>query len=381
MQNLLKGARIIETLRNYAIADKLESSFVDKSEDVDRCGNFYYNDQRFWRDVIRFKDEFWFKKVDLDCFVVSNWVARVPGLYWSDSATLIRQHNANDIAIVSEEYTEFNPPGKSKKVLGGVGTLLLAPAIDGTILMSVSASCNASTGIPVLCYPEVYEALKIKQGDCVVIKNATWQPMDIQWARQFHSTDIPRGYLVIDSVEKIFVFRSGYPVIYHPFSLMEYEWNGGQFYDFVYVSADSKLKNVDKRIKKFFDDYAKKEGRFGEYLINPNVVSPIFEARYLSPTELTTPSEKAKLNLLNERVKGLYFGDHSLEELISKIPDYYDSASSIKTLASNIGINKSKFEDSSAVNMSSQLIDLCIKYNKEVELIDRLSVEYNEIFN
>ncbi|AIM37576.1 hypothetical protein KO02_13430 [Sphingobacterium sp. ML3W] len=265
--------------------------------------------------------------------------------------------------------------------MGGIGTLLLPPLADGKVLLSVSAKCNASTGIPVLCYPEVYEALKVKQGDCVVIRGATWQPMDVQWASKFHSTDIPRGYLVIDSLEKISIAQQNFPIVYHPFSLMEYERNGGLFYDFVYVSADSKVKDVDKKLKTYFDDYAQKDARFGEYLINPNVVSPIFDSRFLSPSELTTQTEKAKLSLLHERVKGLYLGGHALEELISKIPNFYDSAASIKTLASNIGINKSKLEESSAVNMASQLIDLCLKYNKQEELVDRLSVEYNEIFN
>lgn len=378
LQNLLKGARIIETLDNYSVAETIESSFVDENQNDSRV---YFDERHFWYDVIIDRNKYWFKEIELRGFVVSDWVARVPGLYWSESSKLIREHSVKDIAMQSNEWIEFNPPGKSRKVLGGIGTLLLPPSADGNILLSVSASCNASTGIPVLCYLEVYDALKIKQGDSVIIKNVKWQPMDVQWANKFYSTDIPRGYLVVDSIEKIEILRRNYPVAYHPFSLMEYESNGGLFYDFVYVSADSKVKEVDKKIKMFFDEYAQKEGRFGEYLINPNIVSPIFESRFMSPSEFTTQSEKAKLNLLHERVRGIYFNGHSLDQLISKLPEYYDSAVSIRTLASNIGISKSKLEESSAVNMSSQLIDLCIKYKKEAELIDRLSVEYNEIFN
>jgi hypothetical protein len=378
LQNLLTGAKIIETLENYAIAEAIESTFVDTNEEK---LHMYFDESDFWNDVLADRDRYWNSKIDLYNFVVSDWVARVPGLYWSNSSKLIREHTAADISIQSNEWIEFNPPGKSKKVLGGIGTLLLPPLSDGKVLLSVSAKCNASTGIPILFYPEVYEALKVKQGDCVVIRGATWQPMDVQWAAKFHSTDIPRGYLVIDSLEKISIEQQNFPIVYHPFSLMEYERNGGLFYDFVYVSADSKVKDVDKKIKMFFDDYAQKDARFGEYLINPNVVSPIFDSRFLSPSELTTQTEKAKLSLLYERVKGLYLGGHALEELISKIPNFYDSAASIKTLASNIGISKSKLEESSAVNMASQLIDLCLKYNKQEELVDRLSVEYNEIFN
>jgi hypothetical protein len=120
--------------------------------------------------------------------------------------------------------------------MGGVGTLLLPPTDEGKILLSVSAGCNASTGIPLLCFPEVYDHLKIKQGDCVIIRGAKWLPMDMHWASKFASTkDIPRGYLVIDSIDKIRVLNRNYPVAYHPFSLMEYEYQDSLFYDFVYV--------------------------------------------------------------------------------------------------------------------------------------------------
>lgn len=61
-------------------------------------------------------------------------------------------------------------PGKSKKVLGGIGTILLSPDINGNVLMSVSAGCNASTGIPLLIFRSVLEILNIQQGDIVDIK-------------------------------------------------------------------------------------------------------------------------------------------------------------------------------------------------------------------
>lgn len=265
--------------------------------------------------------------------------------------------------------------------MGGLGTLLLPPTNEGKVLLSVSAGCNASTGIPLLCFPEVYDQLKIKQGDCVIIKGAKWQPMDMYWASNFASTkDIPRGYLVIDSVDKIQVLERNYPVAFHPFSLMEYEYQDSLFYDFVYVTVDNKVKNVDSEIELFFKEYAKKEGRNGEYLLNPNIVNPIFPSRYFSPTELRQASEKAKLNLLYERIRGAYFKEQSIEQLMIKLSQNYQSSVSVKTLAKNIGVNVSLLVEDSAVNMSSQLIDLCIKKEMVENLIDRLTVDYPQIF-
>ncbi len=379
LKELCKGTKLIETIENYALAEEVNSL----NEDISNDESFWFsNDEEFWRNIIADPIKYWHQKIDLYNFVVSDWVARVPGLYWIPSSEQIRQHKKEDIALQSKQWIEFFPPGKSKKVMGGVGTLLLPPTDEGKVLLSVSAGCNASTGIPLLCFPEVYDHLQIKQGDCVKIRGAKWLPMDMHWASKFASTkDIPRGYLVIDSTDKIKVLEKNYPVAYHPFSLMEYNYQDSLFYDFVYVTADSEVKNVDTEIERFFKEYAKKEGRNGEYLLNPNIINPIFESRYSSPSELSSTSEKAKLNLLYERIRGTYFKEQSIEQLIVKLPQYYQSSISIKTLARNIGVNISLLAEDSAASMSAQLIDICLRREMIEDLIDRIVFEYPIIFS
>lgn len=379
IKELYKGTKLIETVENYALAEKTNSL----KEDISNDESFLFsNDEAFWRNVIADPNKYWNQKVDLYNFVVSDWIARIPGLYWTTPSEHIRRHKKEDIALQSKQWIEFYPPGKSKKVMGGIGTLLLPPTDEGKILLSISAVCNASTGIPLLLFPDVYDHLKIKQGDCVTIRGAKWQSMDIHWASKFASTkDIPRGYLVIDSIDKIQLLESNYPVAYHPFSLMEYEYQDSLFYDFVYVTADSKVKNVETKIEHFFKEYSKKEGRNGEYLLNPNIVSPIFESKYSCPSELSSTSEKAKLNLLYERIRGTYFKEQSIEQLMIKLPQYYQSSVSVRALAKKIGVNVSLLTEDSAVNISSQLIDLCIKKEMVENLVDRLIVDYPQIFN
>ncbi|AIM37577.1 hypothetical protein KO02_13435 [Sphingobacterium sp. ML3W] len=77
LQSLLKGTKIIETLENYAIAETIESTFIDTSEER---SYMYFDESDFWNDVLGDRDKYWNSKVDLYNFVVSDWVARVPGL-------------------------------------------------------------------------------------------------------------------------------------------------------------------------------------------------------------------------------------------------------------------------------------------------------------
>lgn len=379
LRELYKGTKIIETIENYSFSEKLSQIQENKKT---KNSYYFFKDEDFWREVSAFPLKYWGQKVDLLGFVASNWVARIPGLFWSKSSELIREHTFKDIAKQSKRWIEFNPPGKSKKVMGGIGTLLLPPTDDGKVLLSVSAGCNASSGIPILCYPEVIDQLDIKQGDCINIIGAKWQPMDTHWASKFASTkDIPRGYLVIDNINKIQKCVGNFPIAYHPFSLMEYEYKDSLFYDFVYMTADSNTKNVEKKIEFFFSDYAIKEGRNGEYLLNPNIVSPIFEARYSSPSELTHASEKAKLKLLYERIRGVHFNQESLEQLMIQLPKLYQTSTSIIRLARSIGLNVALLVEDSAASMSAQLISKCIEREMFEDLIDRIAIEYPNTFN
>lgn len=378
IQALQKGAKIIEAIENYALAEANTASPANLNA---QSKDYFYSDQNFWEEILHEPERFWRQKVTLNRFVVSEWISRVPGLYWDNASESIREHSNADISIKSKEWTILKPPGKSRKVLGGVGTLLLPPSDEGKVLMSVSASCNASVGIPVLVYPDVIDRLKLKQGDLVDIIEAKWQPMDLQWAKQFASTEkIPRGYIVIDKTEKIRVRRDNLPVVYQPFSIMEYECQDALLYDFVFVTVDSKVKNADKEVSKFFEEYAKQEGRNGSYLINPNVVHPIFEAKYISPTDLQGSTERAQLKLLYERIRGACFSDISLELLMIRIPQYYQSSTSIKRLAKLVGLSPAQLADDSAAAMSAQLIAKSIEKGVTEQLIDRLATEYPQIF-
>lgn len=380
LSTLFKSTRIVETIENYSIAESNKFTYSVPTNVND--DNWFYEDEQFWREVIANPEKYWNRKVSLYAFTICDWVARIPGLYWANYSAALRKHSENEIAKQSKQWIEFYPPGKSKKVLGGIGTILLPPNDEGKRLLSISSSCNASLGIPVLIFPDVFDSLNLKQGDAISIKNARWQPLDVSWSKRFASTQgIPRGCLIIDSPDKIEINQRDVPVAYHPFSIMEYQKGDSLLFDFVYLSVDSKLDNVRNEIDKFFKYYASKENRHGKYLLNPNMVQPIFETQYNSPMEMQQPSEKAKIELLYKRIRNVSFKRTTLDKLIEILPHYYDSSVAIKRLAKNVGVSQAIFQEDNAASMSAQLINYCSDENMIEVLTDRMIVEYPSIFN
>jgi len=313
-------------------------------------------------------------------FIVSDWVARVPGLYWADNSSIIRKHTEEEIAVKSLDWEELHPPGKSKKVIGGIGTIKLPPNDEGKKIMSISSSCNASLGIPILIFPEVYESLRLEEGDLINIKDAKWQPLSASWSKRFSTTkNIPRGYLIIDKPSKIEIIKKGIPIVYHPFTIMEYESQDALLYDFVFMSIDSKVNDARKQAEKFFDGYKKKNNRNGTYLLNPDIVSPLFEAQYNSPQEMKGSSEKAKIDLLYKRIYIKNFDKTTLDTIIHLVPKFYESSMAIKKLAKELGISVAFLQEDNAASMSAQLINQLVEKGKIEELIDRMTKQYPEI--
>jgi len=380
LSNAFKATKVVETIENYSRAESNEFTYI---EPITSNGeDWFYEDDHFWHEVISNPDRYWNKKINLHAFTVCNWIARIPGLYWASYSASIRKHSENEIANQSNDWIEFIPIGKSRKVLGGIGTILLPPNDEGKRLLSVSSSCNASLGIPVLIFPDVFDSLDLKEGDAISIKNARWQPLDTSWSKRFASTrGIPRGCLIIDSPDKIEIIKREIPVAYHPFSVMEYQKGDALLYDFVYLTVDSKMHNLNNSIEQFFSYYASKENRHGKYLLNPNMIQPLFETQYTSPTEMQSASEKAKLELLYKRIRKEEFKKTTLNKLIEALPHYYDSSMAVKRLAKNVGVSQAIFQEDNAASMSAQLINYCFDANIIEELTDRMYVEYPKIFN
>jgi hypothetical protein len=375
---IVNSTNIIETLDNYSISTANELSITDAENS--NAGHVFYSDVNFWQAIIHEPEKYWNKYVSIDTSVVCNWISRIPGLYWANRSKDLRQLSNNEIVKTSNKWKEFTPKGKSQNVLGGIGTILLPPNEEGKRLISISSFYNASLGIPILVFPEVFDEIDLREGDLVVIRNARWQPISVGWSKLFLSTEgIPRGCIVIDTIDKIKIIKRNLPVSFNPFSIMEYQIKDSLVYDYVYLSVDNKLKNLRKEIESFFSYYANKEERYGKYLINPDLVQPLFDAKYMSPIDMQTESEKAQIELLYKRIMDQSVDSKKIEHLIELIPKYYRTKESIITLARNISLNTTRMQDDSVASMSIQLINASLKESKLPSLIDRIIFQYPEI--
>ena len=115
------GCRVIETAENYARAD---TPLVDRPvASAGVGGRGYYDDGEFWRGILADPDALWGATISIDPVALSEWVARVPGLYWRPESEQLRQLSPEAVEYQSQAWITFRPWGKSQKVMGGIGTL------------------------------------------------------------------------------------------------------------------------------------------------------------------------------------------------------------------------------------------------------------------
>jgi hypothetical protein len=316
------GVRIMETNDNYARADTpLLAQPEILHTDIPSYFHDFEQDQRFWEKVFSDPEGVWGMQVSFGKAALSEWVARVPGLFWKPEAEQLRQLSPTAIENKSERWTTYTPWGKSQKVMGGIGAFRLPPAVDGTRLVTLTTSLNASAGVPALVLPDVWD--KIRQAGSsegrAINGQVRWQPMAQGWAARFKSTrDSPRGYLVLDNPNAIEVLDEKAPTQFHPFTVMEYYSGSRELFDYVYATADTGLADYRGQLTRFFDMYKDVQGRHGRYLLAGDMVNALWEAEYDSPADLrrADPSAQSQLALVEARVRERLLGEDTIEWLL-----------------------------------------------------------------
>lgn len=369
-----KMSTLIQTVSNYSIADDI--SFQPPPASPQNARPFHY-DERFWADFIHDPGAFWDKKIDLTNFILSDWIARIPGLYWLQGYRGLHPVlESSDVEYRSSlgNRVVYRPAIKSAHVMNGIGTFILPPDDDGKRIMSISSDSTPTSGVPVLVFPEVLEAYDLKPGDALSIKSAYWRKMSLEWQNKFDAvSQIQRGYLVVSNPDQVEKISSGRPVEIHPFSIMEYHSNGALLYDYVYCTTDTGVKNYRKEVEKFFKEYSQRNDRYGRYLIAADATAPLFEADYNTPAELRRlePGGKAQLDLLVARMRdSFYHNSETIESIMGKIPLFYPTAREINALAVQAGVSPSELRSDTAKKMSAQLVSLCLDRKLLESLVD-----------
>ncbi len=201
----------------------------------------YYDDETFWRRIFQDPDAAWSTRFDtVDAVALSEWVARVPGLYWRPESAPLRKYSADAVEGHDLGGVTLRPFGKSQVVHGGVGTLKFPPSESGYRLGTVTMTANVSAGVPILVAPDVWEALKLREGAVVRLRSVPWVPMAQEWAARFPSTrNVPRGCFLAQHPDVIDVVEERTGIQIHPFTIMEHTDGPSALFDFVFATGDT----------------------------------------------------------------------------------------------------------------------------------------------
>ena len=310
------ATQIAETMANYALVDDpLKKPGPRPAQTRERVGEVL-DDGHFWKPILR--GEKANGRWDIYEAAVSEWVARVPGLFWTPAATAMRKLIPALVERKSGKWVTYRPLGKSQHVVGGIGTLRLPPADDGYRLITLTTTLNASAGIPALVAPSVWEHRRLSEGT-VISATAQWREMAQKWAIQFPVVrGIPRGYFVLERPEDVRCRDEEAPIHVHPFSVMEYSSGSAQMLDYVYATGDTSERSFRGELTSFFERYRKAEGRDGTYLLSSDISEPMWDAWFSDPTELRR-GKKAQLQLIEDRVNEAVNGGSVIDALANAI--------------------------------------------------------------
>jgi hypothetical protein len=381
---MYRSARSLEASENYALARGALMPTVGV-QGLPPESEVFVEDWRFWRHVFARPDS-WDQTFLLRNVVLSQWVPRVPGLYWSEGATKLRRLGDSAIEYTSERWRVLQPLGKSQKVFGGVGTLKFPPDSRGRRLVSLCTGLNASAGIPALISPEVWWHHRLGEGRLLSDLWAKWVYMsEAGWAERFPSIKgIPKSYLAVERPEQVHRSKDNMPIPiqFHPCTVMEYSQGDAKLFDFVYATADTAKPNYRSLVESFFEEYKNAGGRYGRYLLSGDIGDPWWEAEFESPEALrrAVPGAKSQLELLQARVRRESFNGQNLDSIVQLLAGTYDN-NGLNRISTLIGISPAHwYTGRAAADSAVELLQLCVERNKVEELLDAVASEYPESF-
>jgi len=344
----LTASLVTETLANYEHADEpllCISGLVQQCEEVASRDHYYFrSDGHFWSTSGTLPEG---AQIELRDAVVTEWVARVPGLYWQQGAGFRRTPRQAQIEEQVGNFVKLKPIGKSEVVSGGIGTLRFPPSEAGYRLGSLTTARNASSGVPFLISPDVWNAHNLGEGS-LVSGRLTWRRLPIEWSSKFPSVaGIPRNCLVATKPIEVHAYDRKVAVEVHPFAVMEYETNEAFLHDFVFATAQTCDSTMRSAIATFFEHYRKAEGRHGTYLTAGDIAEPMWEATFPSPEDLRK-AEPLALRLIEARLHDVICGEESVEAAIRQLSRFEPSDLRRIAVAAELNANRIDLKGPSA---------------------------------
>lgn len=378
MRRALVTAHVLETVDNYARAD--DPLRETAAPPATAGSNRYFDEGELWNRALAAPEALWNTAFDINGAMLSEWVARVPGLGWNEAAVqLINRVEHVESRIGGAVY---QPAVKSAHVLSGMGTLRLPPGADGSRLLSISMSGDAALAVPVLVSSDVWDKLSTAGpvDGCAIAGQARWQPLSGEWAQHFPITKgIPRGCLRLSDPDAVTIRDHGAPVTIYPFSVAEYASEGAELFDYVYAGARTNEPNHRADLERFFEDYRINYLRGGAYLLAADMITPLWDAAYLTPADLrrADASSKSALALLEARVREKQLGKPVIDMLLLALTDLLSDADQLKVLSDEVGIKPAGwFSGGSLAEACNDFMAAVVQAGRVDTLIQRLALRY-----
>jgi hypothetical protein len=377
LSRALAGAKVIEAAENYAAAVVPQPAMPADERPRDLA---FYDDGEFWRLILNQPaDQRWDAKVlVLDGAALSEWVPRVPGLFWRPESERLRQYTSDAVEGRDLGGVTLRPFGKSGIVVGGVGTLKLPPSADGHRLGTLTTSANVSTGVPVLIAPDVWDRHRLAEGTVLRMRRPiAWTPLPTEWSSRFPSTrGLPAGCFMLRDPDEIETSgRAGTQI--HPFTIMEYVDGASELFDFVFATGITDDPAHRQHLEDFFESYKDRNDRHGRYLIAADVASPLWDAEYASPQELkrASPGAESHLALLERRVRERVLGQQVTREVLDVLCSLPD-IDTLRRLSTQIGVPPATWvTGGSLADAAAQFLDKAGP-NHLPGLVEKLAIDY-----
>jgi len=379
LRRALIGASLIETAENYA-----RTAVRKVREQQHGQGQIgFFADRDFWHEVLDAPDAHWGSAVHfVDRVAFSEWVARVPGLFWKPESARRRQFSSDAIEQRHRGGVTLQPFGKSQVVTGGVGTLKLPPDYGGHRLATVTMSANVSAGVPVLIAPDVWNHRHLTEGAVIrVTQPLAWVPMPMEWSARFPSTrGIPAGCLAIRDPDAIEVTNERAGTQIHPFTIMEYTDGASGLFDFVFATGNTAEPDYRRRLEGFFDSYKDLRGRQGRYLIAGDMATPLWDAEYKSPEDLNRahPAAQSHLALLERRIRDRLLGANTTAEVLQVLCSMPD-LDTLRKFSTEVGVAPSTWNAGGTLADSAANFIAKAGADRLPEILDKLAIQYPKL--
>lgn len=350
VDSLLLGANAVQTAQDYLRLPGYHGLSEQRSGGRVRE---YRDEESFWRDAFSVAESGReLGKVVLRNFLLSDWVPRVPGLYWKTESVRLRAQADGYMMQTTPggfgaDAPTYLPSGKTLQILGGVGNVRLSPTNSGQVIC-VSSSGEYWRGIPVLIQSEAWNSL----GEIPIARRAdvtgVWTAMPRDASQGVGGeAGIPRYCLVVKSPKHIKVSAKSGPGYGSSWTLFERRDPNTSLvtYDFAYsvfvvgpkqrnARGDGSFSDV-RQASQFLQDYVRHfKGRmltdFDERLPRFDALLPISElmSREVDPGKLRSFVERVKKNALSpetvryNQLPQVLMANFDLEELRLLAFDY-----------------------------------------------------------